>query len=412
MRIAVVGAGAAGIFTAWELALDGHEVTVYERKTTAAEEASFGHAGLMAPACAALGLGQSVAPASASAAHRSTWRPWRSKKSRDEAPASLNDDPRMALALWSQTLLANFVKAFEIDWQHSDGVTVLLRHRKDGERLQSGCAALREAAIAVEQLDAEAAGQLEPGLDRDQPLAGALRLPLDFAGNCRQLVLYVRLAAERRSVVFRFGETVTSVTGGARPELASQTSGQAPTSDRFDAVVLCCGTGAEALLESCGQRPVFSRLQSYSVSAPIREMSFAPLATVIDSAHSAVVVTRFGDRLRVAGAGHRGPASDAARSEALRSLYRVLQECFPGAARLSSGVQEWHGERLALPDDLPLLGPSGAPGVWLNLAHGANGWALVPGAARLLANALSEPVLPEALESFGIGRLARTKSRG
>ena len=49
MKIAVVGAGIIGITTAYELAADGHEVTVIERRSAAAEEASFANAGVIAP---------------------------------------------------------------------------------------------------------------------------------------------------------------------------------------------------------------------------------------------------------------------------------------------------------------------------------------------------------------------------
>ena len=50
MRIAIVGAGIVGAATAYELATDGHEVTVFEQRGAAAEEASFASAGLLAPA--------------------------------------------------------------------------------------------------------------------------------------------------------------------------------------------------------------------------------------------------------------------------------------------------------------------------------------------------------------------------
>ena len=49
MRIAIVGAGIVGAATAYELATDGHEVTVFEQRGAAAEEASFASAGLLAP---------------------------------------------------------------------------------------------------------------------------------------------------------------------------------------------------------------------------------------------------------------------------------------------------------------------------------------------------------------------------
>ena len=49
MKIAIVGAGIIGVTTAYELAADGHEVTVFERRGAAAEETSFANAGVVAP---------------------------------------------------------------------------------------------------------------------------------------------------------------------------------------------------------------------------------------------------------------------------------------------------------------------------------------------------------------------------
>src|SRR5690606_29266974 len=52
MNIAIVGAGVVGVATAHELLSDGHAVTVYEKRGTPAEEASFAPAGLVAAAWA------------------------------------------------------------------------------------------------------------------------------------------------------------------------------------------------------------------------------------------------------------------------------------------------------------------------------------------------------------------------
>ena len=49
MKIAIVGAGIVGVTTAYELASDGHEVTVFEQRSAAAEEASFATGALVAP---------------------------------------------------------------------------------------------------------------------------------------------------------------------------------------------------------------------------------------------------------------------------------------------------------------------------------------------------------------------------
>src|SRR4051812_37281134 len=49
MKVAVIGAGIIGVTTAFELAVDGHEVTVFERRASVAEETSFANAGVIAP---------------------------------------------------------------------------------------------------------------------------------------------------------------------------------------------------------------------------------------------------------------------------------------------------------------------------------------------------------------------------
>ena len=49
MKIAIVGAGIVGVTTAFELAADGHEVTVLERRGAAALETSFANAGEVSP---------------------------------------------------------------------------------------------------------------------------------------------------------------------------------------------------------------------------------------------------------------------------------------------------------------------------------------------------------------------------
>jgi choline dehydrogenase-like flavoprotein len=49
MRVAVIGAGIVGVTTAFELAADGHAVTVFERRGSVAEETSFANAGVVAP---------------------------------------------------------------------------------------------------------------------------------------------------------------------------------------------------------------------------------------------------------------------------------------------------------------------------------------------------------------------------
>ena len=49
MNIIIIGSGIIGITTAYELLKNGHKVTLFDRQPGAANETSFGNAGLIAP---------------------------------------------------------------------------------------------------------------------------------------------------------------------------------------------------------------------------------------------------------------------------------------------------------------------------------------------------------------------------
>ena len=118
-----------------------------------------------------------------------------------------------------------------------------------------------------------------------------------------------------------------------------------------------------------------------------------------------VAISRLGQRVRVAGSAELGGSLDAMNPAALQTLYKVLQDWFPGAATLQAGVQQWKGARPMLPDGPPVLGASGVAGVWLNLGHGSSGWALSCGSARVLADLVGGRRPEIDLEGLGVERL-------
>src|SRR5690349_6991621 len=96
MRIAIIGAGIAGVCSAYELASQGHQVSVFERRGSVAAESSFANAGFVAPG---LALPWSVprAPGLGSAFGR-RWRSWRAGRDKDLAE---RQDRLLQLAVYS-----------------------------------------------------------------------------------------------------------------------------------------------------------------------------------------------------------------------------------------------------------------------------------------------------------------------
>lgn len=421
MKIAVIGAGIVGVTTAYELAKDGHEVTVLERRSAAAEESSFANAGIVAPSH----LSSWAAPGSLpgmvvrqllghhaplrlnlpSSSRELAWmRKWMGASKPETYQA--NRARLQQLAFYSRQRLHLLTARHQLDYQRSAGCLVLLRDEKDRRLIQPGLQVLHDAGVALKQLSAEEARQIEPALNPDTDFLGALHLPDDEVANCRQFALLLKQQAQRLGVDFRFNTTLAKL-DTVQPATLWLAGETAPL--RFDQVVICAGAACAALLQPLGLHIPLGTVYGYSVSAPIVEPLSAPNSALIDERYQ-VTISRLGNRIRVAGGAGIGGNPERQHSAALETLYKVLWDWFPGAARHcgsgSASVQRWKGARPTLPDGLPLIGSSGRPGLWFNFGHGASGWTLSCGSARALADLMAGRAAEIDMKGMDISRWA------
>jgi D-amino-acid dehydrogenase len=401
MKTAVIGAGIIGITTAYELAVDGHEVTVFEQRGAAAEGASFANAGVVAPGYvtpwaapgmpfkmfkqmwsrhAAVRIGWPLSGADLAW----MWQFWRACTPQVYAQhrAALQ-----RLAFYSRARLHAITDKLQLQYDRADGYMVLLRHEKDAALVQPSLQVLRDAGVAFSTLHEDEVRKIEPALNPDTHFFGAVHLPQDEVGNCRQFAHLLKDEARTLGVNFEFNSRLFHINRAqaATVLIASGNSGTAPVERAFDAVVLCAGTHSAPLLRSAGVRVPLVPIHGYSVSAQVREPLNAPRSALMDE-HYKVAISRLGNRVRVAGSAEIGGRADVKTPAAMRTLYKVLHDWFPGAGLMSHGVQEWKGARPMLPSGPPLIGASGIPGLWLNTGHGSSGWALSCGSARALAD--------------------------
>jgi D-amino-acid dehydrogenase len=411
LRVAIIGAGIIGVTTAYELANDGHEVIVYEQHASVAAETSFANAGMLAPGYvtpwAAPGMPSKLLRQAFSrhAALRVggwnallqlpwAWRWWRNcTRRRHEAHRAT----MQSLAHFSRTRQTELGKALSLDYEQASGCLVLLRKPRDLALAQGGLKLLSELGVSHTLVDAEQARKIEPGLNVATALAGAIHLPQDGVGNCRQFAHLMKNHAQQRGAQFRFEHHVRRIVPGARPTLEFElprhdgdTRPEPPPP--FDAIVVCAGHLATPLLRGLGVRLPVAPIYGYSITAPVRHHEahpdIAPRAGLMDEKYK-VAITRLGQRVRVAGSAEIGGTLGVHNEAVLRTLYQVLDDWFPGAA-VTAKAQHWKGARPMLPDGPPVVGPSGISGVHLNLGHGSSGWALACGSARVLADQLAQ----------------------
>ncbi|HXE22568.1 MAG TPA: FAD-dependent oxidoreductase, partial [Rhodoferax sp.] len=307
------------------------------------------------------------------------------------------------LAFYSAERLRQLNADLPLEYERSEGCLMLLRSGRDQQLAQPALQVIRDAGVVFREIDAAEARRVEPALNADTALAGAIHLPRDEVGNCRQFAMGLKTGAELRGANFRFNTSVARISRSSPASLYIVGETQRK---RFDALVLCAGVASAALLKPLGLSLPMAPVYGYSISAQIREPLNAPQNAVMDERYQ-VAITRLGQRVRVAGGAEIGGSPGHKRAASLQTLYKVLHDWFPGAAQLSNGVQEWKGARPMLPDGPPVLGASGVPGLWLNLGHGGSGWALSCGSARVLADLIAGQAPAIDLEGLGVERLLR-----
>ncbi|MEI7465460.1 MAG: FAD-dependent oxidoreductase [Burkholderiales bacterium] len=420
MRVAVVGAGIIGVTSAHELAAAGHEVTVYEQGGSIAAGASFAHAGLDGAGCAVAWSPLAVAgglfglalrgrlPAALAMCTNPGSARWTLKWLRANRGAAQHElhHRQHRLAAYSRACTAELTQSLHLDFERSSGVTVVARSATDSQRLRCALAVLDDIGVRYKRLTADECRSLEPGLNPHAVLHGAVHLSDEGAGNSREFAHLIKQHAQRQGARFVFSAQVLAIQPGAQPEL-TVARGAEQQQEAFDAVVLCTGLASADLLAPLGLKLPLIGVSGLSVTAALRLDEVHPHlgpASVLLDPRRGVSIVRAGNRLRACGGAQLAGFSRTREAAAMKSLYRALNEWFPGAARTAQ-AQQWQGASPTLPDGLPVLGRSGLAGVWLNLGHGNVGWTVSCGSARLLS-ALIAGITPEInIEGLGVDRL-------
>ena len=400
-RIAVIGAGVIGVTTAFELALRGHHVTVFEKNQTCAEESSFANAGVISagyvtpwaePGLPGRLLRDCFSKNASFLMHfpnaeelRWMGQCWKASK---PDHYWLHRSAMQRLTLMSQARMKEISNLFRLEYEQVQGYNLLYRDAKAWEQALLALPHLSAQGIPYQLLTPQELQDKEPALESSTTLAGAIHLPQDQVANCRQFTMAIRDEAEKLGVEFRFKADVQALEPQHPRELVCGSEKL-----HFDATVVCAGTLSETVLRKFKLNTGIMPVHGYSLTAMIKEPLDAPRCGLMDDKYK-VTITRQGNRVRVAGVMELGGAAKEHNSKAIKTLYKVLEDWFPKASDWSQQVQVWKGSRPMLAKGTPLIGPTPVSGVWLNIGHGSSGWALSCASAQLLAAMMDQEVSP------------------
>ena len=400
MHVMVLGAGITGVTTAWYLQQAGFEVSMVDRQPGAGLETSYANGGQIsishpepwanpaAPMQVLRWLGCEDAPLRFRPTRDpAQWRwalaflreclPWRTRR---------NTAAIAALAVWSGHCLAALRDTTGLQYeQRTRGILHLFNTTAEFAQASHRAAQLAGLGIEARVCTAAECVEIEPALGRRQgALAGGLYAEGDESGDAH---MFSQLLTERLAQAgahLHWNTHIQQLCSDRGLISGVDVLNAAGRKSRLlaDAYVVCLGSHGAPLLAPLGMRVPIYPVKGYSITAPIADPKRAPEVSLTDESRR-IVCSRLGERLRVAGTAELNGFDTTLRAERIRPLTDWVQLNFPGAID-DAQVTPWAGLRPATPGNLPLIGTSACPNLWLNTGHGTLGWTLACGSAAAL----------------------------
>ncbi|NIC42903.1 D-amino acid dehydrogenase [Aquabacterium sp. A08] len=416
MRVVVMGAGIIGTSTAWHLLERGHEVTLVDRQPDAALETSFANAAQIsvsycepwanreAPLKALKWMFDREAPLLFRP--QLDWAQWRwglqFLAQCHDAAFERNVAQIVALGAFSHETLKAMVAQTGIEYQRSQrGIAHYYTDAHAFDAAAGAAELMRRHGVHRRVVDRDELLRIEPALATfGHRLVGGTYTDTDEHGDARLFTQQLAALCGQRGARLLFSHHVErlAVEGGTlrRAHLRDAQTGEARTLEA-DAFVAACGSYTTPLLKTVGVHVPIYPGKGYSATLPLRRPEAAPQVSMIDDGRK-IAISRLGDRLRVAGTIELGGYDLRLDTPLARArcemLVRRIEEVFPGVAdtRLPAQGGEpnfWCGLRPATPTNIPLIGRTPLPGLWINAGHGTLGWTHGAGSGRALAELIS-----------------------
>jgi D-amino-acid dehydrogenase len=405
MKVLVLGAGVIGVSTAWYLTQHGHEVTVIDRREGAGLETSFANGGQIS-VCHAEPWANPGAPAKIlqwiwrdDAPLLFRWRmdphqwSWGIRFLAECLPARTraNIGEIVRLSLYSRASLQALRAQTGLEYDQLElGILHYYTERKEFDRAVAAASIMQEYGLDREVKSIDEAVKIEPALAsaRDR-IVGATYTSTDESGDAHLFTSRLAKMAGEKGARFLYGRTIRRIlAGGGRVEGVAVTHGEdVDEVMKADAYVVALGSYSPILTRLIGlDLPVYPA-KGYSASLPILDASKAPRVSLTDD-EAKIVVTRLGDRMRIAGTAELSGYSTDLNTVRCEALTRRVSEMFPGAGDYAK-AEFWTGLRPSTPSNVPLVGATRYPNLYLNTGHGTLGWTMAAGSGRALADIIS-----------------------
>lgn len=392
-QIAIIGGGISGLCTAYFLLKAGFEVTILEQHSNVAEEGTLANSGLFASASinplsmpgiinSAISSRFTSAPAilANNTPSFSRWA-WQ-RKNRFYIKNDFNSlkENLSSLSLLGTNLIAEIQEQHVLDHENSMGVFKIMHKPEELKRFEQTTHFLKENEFAYRLVNTEEITEMEPAFLAKAPFIQAEYYPNDGAGNCVLFSKQLKQLIQELGGQFEFGQAVKKidVTVNGDKQLLRENS----PIIQADAVVVCAGANSASLLKPLGLHLPLHQIESYLAVSMLKTDEYAPNHTFIDETYR-VSMTKLGNRVRIAGLISHSKNGAIPPKKAIKGLMRFAQEFFPHTINYDT-LNIISRPYALTANGLPLLGTTRYNNLFINTAHGQNGWATAVGTAKLL----------------------------
>ncbi len=409
MKVIVLGAGIIGTASAWFLRQEGHDVTVIDRQTGAAQETSFANgcqisvshaepwANPSAPLKVLKWLGKEDAPLLYR--FRPEWLQWKWAMHflRECTPARTDKNIRQIVALceYSRQTLVALRAETNIQYDHlARGILHFYTDEKEFELSLPAAKLMRDLGCHRESIGADEVVRIEPALAgiRNKIVGGDFTAS-DESGDVYKLTTGLAKKAEQAGVDFQFSTMVTRLISQGAGATAKITGVEVINSEgkhqtlHADAFVVAMGSFSTPLLKPLGINLLLYPGKGYSATYQVTNPDSAPTVSLTDDGYK-LVVSRLGDRLRVAGTCELNGYSRELNNTRCEAITRRTKELFPDSCDYDNPTY-WTGLRPLTPSNIPYVGKTKFSNLFLNTGHGTLGWTMGCGSGRAIAEIIA-----------------------
>ena len=400
MKIIVIGSGLLGVTSAYFLAKDGHEVTVFDRNDEVARSTSYANAGMLTPSMAdpwnapgVLGqllryLGREDAPLLLRLSALPGMVGWGLAFLANSRPEKFKANMRanLQLSIYSLAVMRELRETLGLSYdQITRGTLKIFRDEKALAAATRRFDALARMGLQVRTLGRNEVVALEPALaDVRDTIVGGIHCPQDESGDARRFTQELAQKARDAGVKFGFGAAVTGFERDGQRISAVMSGQQRHTADAF---VVAAGSWSALLLKYLGISLPIRPVKGYSITVHMDAWTTPPQLPVVDDALH-IAATPMGNRLRVAGTAEFAGYDNKLTPSRVENLFDLLLSTFPSFKPHLDRQQSspWTGFRPVSSDGVPWIGRLKFENLYANTGHGHLGWTLAAGSSRLLAD--------------------------